>query len=178
MSKQTGFTLIELLVVIAIIGILASVVMVSLNDARAGSRNAARVAQIKEYQKALALFYADHGRYPYFGSGACPATQEICLGDYPPVGATSGSCWGTGGNSKLERAVFQADLVEKGYLGQVPVGDTQSLGNGFVGMTYTETNSCQSYTIKYYLEGLNKKCVGGVAGTNEGADTFCTLSDQ
>ena len=54
---RTGFTLIELLVVIAIIGILASIVVASLNTARKKSRDARRIADIKQMQLALELYY-------------------------------------------------------------------------------------------------------------------------
>ncbi len=78
---QKGFTLIELLVVISIIGLLSSVVLASLSTARIKAANAATTSQIREYQKALALFYADNGRYPITGTPG----SVVCLG---PNGTT------------------------------------------------------------------------------------------
>jgi len=75
MQKAKGFTLIELLVVIAIIGILASIVMVSLSGAKEKSRDARRQADIKSIQLALSLYYNDNGMYPrniYAGAGTAP----------------------------------------------------------------------------------------------------------
>jgi len=54
---RAGFTLIELLVVIAIIGILASIVVASLNTARKKSRDARRIADVKQIQLALELYF-------------------------------------------------------------------------------------------------------------------------
>jgi len=62
--KQKGFTLIELLVVIAIIGILATIVMVSLNTARSKARDARRVSDIRQLQLALQMYYDAAGSYP------------------------------------------------------------------------------------------------------------------
>lgn len=62
---RRGFTLIELLVVIAIIGLLSSVVLVSLGSARLKSRDARRVADVQELHKALELYNNDNnGKYP------------------------------------------------------------------------------------------------------------------
>ncbi len=64
-TKATkGFTLIELLVVIAIIGILSSIVLASLNTARQKSRDARRVADIKQVQLAMQLYYDASSTYP------------------------------------------------------------------------------------------------------------------
>jgi len=63
-KKNKGFTLIELLVVIAIIGLLSTLAVVALNSARSKSRDAKRVADIKQVQTALELYYNDNDGYP------------------------------------------------------------------------------------------------------------------
>ena len=59
-----GFTLIELLVVIAIIGILSVSTVVSLGITKKKARDAERLAEIVQIQKALEIFYSEYGRYP------------------------------------------------------------------------------------------------------------------
>lgn len=60
---QKGFTLIELLVVIAIIGILAAVVLASLNSAREKGKVAAIKSNLKNLQSQAELYYNDNGTY-------------------------------------------------------------------------------------------------------------------
>jgi len=69
-NKNKGFTLIELLVVVAIIGLLSSIVLTSLNDARAKARDTQRMQSLQETQKALMLYYEENGRYPDDLSGS------------------------------------------------------------------------------------------------------------
>ncbi len=76
MNKR-GFTLIELLVVIAIIGILASVILVSLNTARAKARDAQRQENSVQIRTALEGYYADHGNFPLCGNYESPGADEV-----------------------------------------------------------------------------------------------------
>ncbi len=63
-QNTKGFTLIELLVVIAIIGVLATIILSSLNKAQAKARDARRERDIHTIQTALENYYVDHGKYP------------------------------------------------------------------------------------------------------------------
>ena len=64
MKSNKGFTLIELLVVIAIIGLLATVVMTSLNSARKKGRDTRRIEDINQLRSALEMYYDSNGSYP------------------------------------------------------------------------------------------------------------------
>ncbi len=85
-NKSKGFTLIELLVVIAIIGVLASVVLVSINSARLKSQDAARKAGMRQIEAALSIHLNDLGFYP--NTASAWRSYAPGFGSYPLEGPT------------------------------------------------------------------------------------------
>lgn len=63
-KNQRSFTLIELLVVISILGLLASIVLVTLGGAQAQARDGKRKAETDAIRKSLAVYYNENGQYP------------------------------------------------------------------------------------------------------------------
>ncbi len=78
-----GFTLLELLVVIAIIGVLSVVVLASTNSTRAKSRDARRLADIRQIRNALELYYDVNKVYPSMIGGG--TVSPLAAGGYMTV---------------------------------------------------------------------------------------------
>lgn len=136
-NKETkGFTLIELLVVIAIIGLLASVVLLALNSARAKARDAKRVADLRQFQTAMELYANDNPGY-LTATAALPCTLGAanCLNGL----ATT-------------------------YIGAIPTAPTPNeTGCTAAQNTYTVTVSTTStYTVTFCLGGTTGGLAAGV----------------
>jgi len=70
MKKQKGFTLIEMLIVIAIIGILSALILVGLSQFRMRGRDARRIADVKQVQNGLEIYYTRNLAYPSVTGGS------------------------------------------------------------------------------------------------------------
>lgn len=163
---KRGFTLIELLVVISIISLLSSIVLASLNVARAKARDAVRLTDMRTIRTALELYYDNHRKYP------------------DTVGTLTGPCgigWGggwEGGNSKVygSGAPFINALVTDGDISKVPTESYWDASNVWTGCTYRylrighgpdpdcPVSSTGNYAILYmHLEGaVPTSCQNGV----------------
>ena len=90
MKNQKGFTLIELLVVIAIIGILSTIVLVSVNDARTKAQDAVIKSSMEQIRSQAELDWDTNSDY----SATCAETG------------------GASGNSTLSYTEINASVVE------------------------------------------------------------------
>ena len=70
MKSQKGFTLIELLVVISIIGVLSSIVMISLNSAKTKARDAVRKGDLRQMALAMQMYWEEYEYYPKESDGS------------------------------------------------------------------------------------------------------------
>ena len=184
-SGAGGFTLLELLVVVAIIGLLSAVVITSLNTSRSESRNAAVLAQMAEYEKALNLYFSDNGQYPTPTAWQW-YNRRYCIGE----GAHSSGCW-PGAISTT--GPLEAALVPN-YLASAPGFDQGNLGSP-VYMSCTGTTALtpngdrlnpeicgpNKFSLLFVLEGLNQDCgravmVDGGFESDEGDYTLCRLN--
>lgn len=146
---KKGFTLIELLVVVAIIGMLSSVVLSSLNTARANARDARRQADLRQIQTALELYYNVNNSYP--GEVACDTSK----------GSGTGNCAAYTGDDWDESSQIHSALVPD-YIPDLPV-DPLNTGGWYY--NYEPQVGGRDYCVGAALEG------GGRFRVREGGNT-------
>lgn len=149
-KKNFGFTLVELLVVIAIIGILASVVLVSLNSARSKARDARRIADVHQISLALESYYDSNVGY----DGAGADTGQ----DYPSA------------NSTVVDSLTL--LVTGGFMSSVPKDPQDSSYYSYAALG--SGASCSSYHLGDTLENAGNIAFNSDA--DAAAGTICNSS--
>ncbi|OGF01781.1 MAG: hypothetical protein A3G07_01645 [Candidatus Doudnabacteria bacterium RIFCSPLOWO2_12_FULL_47_12] len=82
LRRAHAFTLVELLVVISVIGLLASVILVSLNSARAKARDAKRKSDLRQMVNALELYFNVNDRYPGYNDLGTSSGAISCEGNW------------------------------------------------------------------------------------------------
>lgn len=143
-QHRKGFTLIELLVVIAIIGLLSTLAVVAMSNARQKARDAKRVSDIKQIQSALDLYATDKNGYP---------TDET-------DGATGIVLGSTGAKCVSDVEGLNATCTGNVYMANVPSNPTPPTGGTY---TYTSKKAdgsdcnvadapCVNYNIVFNLE--------------------------
>ncbi|MBA3047045.1 prepilin-type N-terminal cleavage/methylation domain-containing protein [Patescibacteria group bacterium] len=142
-NNKKGFTLVELLVVIAIIGLLSTLAVVALNNARQKSRDARRVADIKQVQTALEMYYNDRNGYP-------PAAQLVA-GYCPNSGGEAALASEMSGCCLDDSATGIVDVCGAGvaYMNVIPDNPNPN-GAEYL---YSQT-AASTYNIAYSLEGI------------------------
>ena len=132
---RRAFTLIELLVVIAIIGVLASVVMISLSSSQAKSRDTQRISDFDGLRQNLLVYRENEGHFP-----ANPFSLERRMCFFPTPGISSIS-------TEYDSPDCLKQLTDKGYVGSLPknpkIVDTawpEYFYYDFTGETYPDTD--------------------------------------
>ncbi len=144
-----GFTLVELLVVITIIGVLATVVMVSLNSARVKARDIKRIADVRQVALALEFCYDQAGKY-LATAGFPAAGAAMTCGSTTPISAMPadpstgvGYVYGVDSESNPQKFVLRATLEDLA---------NSALSNDVDGTVYTidctDTSAAPNYCLQ------------------------------
>ena len=166
--KTAGFTLIELLVVIAIIGILSSVVLASVNSARAKARDTKRIADFRQIQTALELFYDQYGQYPITGG------HQYWDGHWQFFA----TCLETGVGCGVATPGFVPPISK---VSQDPLDDPATLSDADPTYYYAWPAGCSngsSYRLAVYLENNNSVLQSDLDGSFYNNNNGCKDSNK
>lgn len=143
---RRGFTLIELLVVVAIIGMLSSVVLAALGEARASARDAKRYSDLRQIATALELYYQENGAYPI---------QTLYRGTTP-------GCYNTSANPSGPTIPGLTDR----YISSIPQ-DPRWIPNNYCYLYASNSDGSQYKLLAYNtVETGNANTSGGVSPTD------------
>lgn len=155
---KRGFTLIELLVVISIISLLSSIVLASLNGARAKARDAQRFSDLSEIRNALELYRNTYNAYPIGSAGS------------------DRGCWVN--NEGYSSCHPLGALKDAGFMSKVPIDPGTN--------TYTTTSACEgaqfysyssidgtSYVLGAVQETKNGPCACSIPQPGWGSYQYC-----
>jgi len=156
--KNKGFTLIELLVVISIIGLLASIVLVSVNSAREKARDSKRVAELKQISLAIELYATNNdGNYPSW------AGSNFCCGDTSRGACQNCPCLGDDWSDEFDGRT--ANLYNALVGGEYIRLSLDPLNDGSHYYHYVQQGKCYSLCATLETGGTNKIC-GGIDDAN------------
>jgi prepilin-type N-terminal cleavage/methylation domain-containing protein len=172
--RQAGFTLIELMVVIAIIGLLASIITVSLSSAQAKGRDAKRVADIRTIQLALEEYYNDNGNYPpaiYSGNYISPTY----IAAVPTDPKDNSQYFYSAYNSVPNTNCLSSNKPVKYHLAAAmeSTAATNSALNQDVDFAYSPANSATCNGSYADFNGNAPSCASGVAAVSPASADNC-----
>lgn len=116
---KKGFTLIELLVVIAIIGILSSIVLVSMGNVRANARDVSRKSDMRQILAAQEMYYNENAQY--VSSATLPTAIGTYLPSMPTDPGTTSYAWADNSGDSSTYCAW-AVLEAGGYFAVSPAG--------------------------------------------------------
>ncbi len=160
MKKYTrGFTLIELLVVIAIIGILSSVVLVSLNSARNKGKDARIQSEVAQIRVALESGYSGAAYPELVSSTAGNRFAAIPAGAAGTTGGNIGTLISDIG-TQIGTLVYGADAAGAG------------VASGNVVITKNGVSPGTGYAIYAKLPSGGVTCIDSNGGTKQNTAVF------
>lgn len=171
-KNSRAFTLIELLVVIAIIGLLSSVVLASLNGARAKAKDSLIKQSVLELGKLMFLEYSDNGSY----QNMIPTTSSGG-GDGGWFGNNTDCSQTDQDNESFRVSVYAPKAKEICKKILEASGSKPAL---YVGRVYSELSNPtgKTFTIFAWLPGKGQWFCAGHKGTNSETDDPATTSSS